>query len=58
MIMKLDINYREALAIKNKTKRVEIRGNKENSEHDYSRLKENDIIEFTSNNLGIFYVKV
>lgn len=58
MIMKLNINDRAALAIKNKTKRVEIRANKENSEHDYRKLKENDIIEFTSNNLGIFYVKV
>ena len=58
MIMKLNINDRAALAIKNKTKRVEIRANKENSEHDYSKLKENDIIEFTSNNLDVFYVKV
>ena len=51
MIMKLNINDRAALAIKNNTKRVEIRANKENSEHDYSKLKQNDIIEFTSNNL-------
>ena len=58
MIMKLNINDRAALAIKNNTKRVEIRVNKENSEHDYSILKQNDIIEFTSNNLGAFYVKV
>ena len=58
MIMKLNINDRAALAIKNKTKRVEIRANKENSEHDYSKLKQNDIIELTSNNLGVFYVKV
>ena len=58
MIMKLNINDRAALAIKNNTKRVEIRVNKENSEHDYSKLKQNDIIEFTSNNLGVFYVKV
>ena len=58
MIMKLNINDRAALAIRNNTKRVEIRVNKENSEHDYSKLKENDIIEFTSNNLGVFYVKV
>ena len=58
MIMKLNINDRAALAIKNKTKRVEIRANKENSEYDYSKLKQNDIIEFTSNNLGVFYVKV
>ena len=58
MIMKLNINDRASLAIRNNTKRVEIRANKENSEHDYSKLKENDIIEFTSSNLGIFYVKV
>lgn len=58
MTIKLNINDRAALAIKNKTKRVEIRANKENKEHDYSKLKENDIIEFTSNNLGTFYVKV
>lgn len=58
MIIKLNINDRAALAIKNNTKRSEIRTNKENSEYDYSMLKENDIIEFTSNNLGVFYVKV
>ena len=56
-MMKLNINDRAALAIKNRTKRVEIRANK-NDEHDYSSLKENDIIEFASNNLGVFYVKV
>ena len=56
--MKLNINDRTALAIKNNTKRVEIRANKENSEHDYGKLRQNDIIEFTSNNLGVFYVKV
>ena len=56
-MMKLKINDRAALAIKNRTKRVEIRANK-NDEHDYNSLKENDIIEFTSNNLGVFYVKV
>ncbi len=58
MIIKLNINDRAALAIKNKTKKVEIRANKENSEHDYSKLKQNDVIEFTSNNVGTFYVKV
>lgn len=58
MIMKLSINNRAAIAIKNNTKRIEIRANKENSKHDYSKLKENDIIEFNSNNIGIFYVKV
>ena len=54
--MKLDINDRAALAIKNGTKRVEIRAN--NNSYDYSILKENDIIEFTSNNLGTFYTEV
>lgn len=58
MIIKLNINDRAALAIKDKRKRVEIRANKENSKHDYSNLKQNDIIEFTSNNLGVLYVKV
>lgn len=54
--MKLNINDKAALAIKNGTKRIEIRANANN--HDYSTLKENDTIEFTSNNLGTFYVKV
>lgn len=58
MIIKLNINDRAALAIKNKTKRVEIRVNKENIKHDYSKLKENDTIEFASNNLGVFYAKI
>ena len=58
MIMKLNINDRAALAIKNKEKRVEIRANKENSKHDYSKLKDGDTIEFKSKSLGIFYVKV
>lgn len=58
MKIKLNINDRAAIAIKNNTKRVEIRANKENSKCDYSNLKENDIIEFKSDNLGIFYVKV
>lgn len=58
MIIKLNINDRAATSIKNNTKRVEIRVNKENSEYDYSKLKRNDIIEFTSNNIGVFYVKV
>lgn len=58
MVMKLNINDRAAKAIKNNTKRVEIRTNKENSKNDYSKLKENDVIEFSSNVLGKFYVKV
>ena len=58
MLMRLKINNRAALAIKNNTKRIEIRASKKNNKHDYSKLEENDIIEFTSENLGIFYVKV
>ena len=58
MLMKLNINDRAAISIVNNTKRVEIRAEKLNSKHNYSKLKENDIIEFTSNNLGVFYVKV
>ncbi len=57
MIMNLSINDRAALAIKNGTKRVEIRANK-NNKHDYSKLNSNDIIVFNSNNLGVFYTKV
>lgn len=56
MIIKLDINDRAALAIKNNQKRVEIRAN--DNKYDYSKLNSNDIIEFNSNNIGIFYVKI
>ena len=56
MIMKLDLNDRAALAMKNGTKRIENRANK--GDHDYSILNPNDIIEFTSEAIGIFYVKV
>ena len=56
MTIKLDINDRAALAIKNHEKRVEIRAN--DNKYDYSKLNSNDIIEFNSNNIGIFYVKV
>ena len=55
MKIKLDINDRAALAIKNNQKRVEIRAN---TNYDYSKLNKNDVIEFNSSNLGIFYVKV
>ena len=58
MLIKLNINDRAARAIKNKTKRVEIRANKENGKHDYSKLKENDIIKFNSKGEGVFYVMV
>lgn len=55
MKIKLDINDRATLAIKNNEKRVEIRAN---TNYDYSKLNKNDVIEFNSSNLGIFYVKV
>lgn len=46
----LDINHRAFKAIKAKTKRVEIRATKLGNNHfDYSILKPNDIIIFTSN---------
>lgn len=56
MKLKLDINDRAAVAIKNGNKRVEIRANKKNKE--YVNLKYGDIIEFNCNILGTFYVKV
>lgn len=58
MTMKLNINDRAALAIKNGSKKVEIRANKKDLGKDYGTLKTNDIIEFNSNNLDVFYVKV
>ena len=57
MVYKLNINDRAALAIKNKTKRVEIRANKK-GKIDYSKIVSNDIIEFTSNSLVVFYAEV
>lgn len=58
MTIRLNIDDSEAISIKNNAKTIEIRVNKENGKHDYSDLKENDVIEFTSNSLGVFYVKV
>lgn len=58
MIYKLNINDRAALAIKNGTKRVEIRANEINSSNNFKDIKCGDIIEFESNNIGKFYVKV
>ena len=57
MIMKLNINNRAALAIKNNIKRVEIRANK-NIKYDYSKLKNGDIIEFSSDKYGVIFVSV
>lgn len=53
MIIKLNINDRAALAMKNGTKKIEIRAGV-----NYDKLNYGDIIEFSSNNLGKFYVKV
>lgn len=53
MIIKLNINDRAALAMKNGTKKIEIRAGA-----NYDKLTYGDIIEFSSNNLGKFYVKV
>ena len=53
MIIKLNINDRAALAMKNGTKKAEIRAGA-----NYDKLTYGDIIEFSSNNLGKFYVKV
>lgn len=53
MIIKLNINDRAALAMKNGRKKIEIRAG-----DNYDKLNYGDIIEFSSNNLGKFYVKV
>lgn len=48
MTYELDINRRAFNAIKNKTKRIEIRATKlEKDSFDYKVLKENDMIDFT-----------
>lgn len=53
MIMKLNINDRAALAMKNGTRKIEIRAGA-----NYDKLSCGDVIEFSSNNLGKFYVRV
>jgi len=55
-MLKLEINDRAALAIKNGKKRVEIRANKDNE--DYSKVRKDNIIKFTSSKIGDFYVRV
>ena len=55
MLIKLKINDRATLAIKNKTKRIEIRAN---NKPEYSLLKENDLIEFSSVSYGTYYCLV
>lgn len=56
MILKLNLNDRAFKAIKNGTKKVEIRAGKK--EFDYKKLKFGDIIEFNNENKGRMYVKV
>lgn len=51
MIYELDINKRAFNAIKNKTKRIEIRATKlEKDSFDYGKMKENEMINFTCDN--------
>ncbi len=45
-----DLNDRAFSAIKNKTKRIEIRVTKLDNSFDYSILKQNDLIYFTNSN--------
>ena len=57
MIIKLNIDEENALAFKNNTKRIDVRVNNKNSK-DYDKLKKGDVIEYFSDNLGIFYARV
>ncbi len=57
MIIKLNIDDENALALKNNTKRVDVRANIQDT-NDYDKLKKGDTIEYFSNKLGIFYAKV
>lgn len=54
----LKISDQQALAIKNKEKRIVVKANAINSKYNYSTLEKNDIIEFKSDNLGKIYTKV
>lgn len=56
MVFKLEINDRASESIKKGSKKIEIRAN--NGKYDYGKLRKDDVIEFTSNKLGIFYVRV
>lgn len=47
-MINLDINDRAFNAIKNGTKKIEIRANKINSSTDYSKFKKDDFIEFSN----------
>ncbi|MGN1372268.1 MAG: hypothetical protein ACI4XM_08350 [Candidatus Coprovivens sp.] len=58
MTYKLNINNRAFNAIKNKTKKVEIRATKLDNSFDYSILKENDYIEFTSYDKEVILCKI
>lgn len=50
-MIELNINDRAFNAIRNGTKKIEIRVNKINSKKDYGKINENDIIEFR-NSIG------
>lgn len=56
MILKLELNDRAFKAIKNGTKKIEIRANE--SKNNYKNLKFGDVIEFNNENYGRLYVKV
>lgn len=59
MTYDFDINNRAFNAIKNRSKRVEIRATKIGVDHfDYSILKENDLINFTSYDGNTIKVKI
>lgn len=58
MKINLTISNQEAIAIRNKEKRIVVKVNEKNSKYNYSSLEKNDIIEFSSDNLGKIYTKV
>lgn len=58
MLYKLDINNRAFKAIKEERKKVEIRATKLDNSFDYSILKENDLIEFTSYDNEVIICKI
>lgn len=58
MLYRLNINDRAFDAIKNRTKLVEIRANKEKSDIDYSNIKEGDTIKFRNSFGAVITCKV
>ncbi len=58
MIYQLDINDRAFSAIQNKTKTIEIRANKIDSELDYSQITQGDIIKFSNSKDEVLTCKV